>query len=80
VVPYYICQQETFPNAVSGSGYIISQDQLARVFNSGLKVPFLTVEDVSITGLAASSMSYTPEKQPMLVFHGQEKYKSSQAK
>ena len=54
MVPYYIYQQETFPNAVSGSGYIISQDQLACVFNSGLKVPFLNVEDVFITGLAAS--------------------------
>ena len=54
VVPYYIYKQETFPNAVSGSGYIISQDQLACIFNSGLKVPFLNVEDVFITGLAAS--------------------------
>ena len=35
VVPSYIYSQETFPNAVSGSGYIISQDMISCIFKSG---------------------------------------------
>lgn len=54
VVPYYIYNQETFPNAVSGSGYIISQDMISCMFKSGLGIPFLNLEDVFITGLSAS--------------------------
>ena len=34
VVPSYIYSQETFPNAVSGSGYIISQDMISCIFKS----------------------------------------------
>jgi len=53
-VPSYIYQKETFPNAVSGSGYIISQAMVPCLFKSGLGIPFLNLEDIFITGLAAS--------------------------
>jgi len=53
-VPSYIYQNETFPNAVSGSGYIISQEMVPCIFKSGLGIPFLNLEDIFITGLAAS--------------------------
>lgn len=53
-VPYYIYSQETFPKAVSGCGYIITKAKIDCIFKSGLQTPYLNLEDIFITGLAAS--------------------------
>ena len=53
-VPYYIYQPDTFPNAVSGSGYILSSSILNCIYQRGLDTPYLNLEDVFITGLSAS--------------------------
>ena len=53
-VPGYIYQNDVFPNAVSGSGYVITTDAINCVYNAGLKTSFLNLEDVFITGLAAA--------------------------
>lgn len=54
-VPWYIYNQTTFPNAVSGSGYMISRSSIPCLYNAGLETSFLNLEDIFITGLAASA-------------------------
>ena len=50
-VPWYIYNSTTFPNAVSGSGYLISISSVPCLYENGLKTSFLNLEDVFITGL-----------------------------
>ena len=52
-VPAYIYPSSQFPNAVSGSGYVLTTDVIQCVFEAGLTTSFLNLEDVFITGLAA---------------------------
>ena len=54
-VPWYIYNSTTFPNAVSGSGYLISRKSIPCLYKAGLDTSFLNLEDVFITGLAASA-------------------------
>ncbi len=53
-VPHYIYPENLFPNAVSGSGYLLSAAIVGCIYESGLDTPFVNLEDVFITGLAAS--------------------------
>ena len=54
-VPRYIYNSTTFPNAVSGSGYLISRKSIPCLYKAGLDTSFLNLEDIFITGLAASA-------------------------
>ena len=53
-VPEYIYPNKTFPNALSGSGYLMHRDVSQCLYKKGLKTKFLNLEDVFITGLVAS--------------------------
>jgi beta-1,3-galactosyltransferase 1 len=53
-VPTYMYNQTTFPNAVSGSGYLISRASVPCLYENGLQTPYINLEDIFITGLAAS--------------------------
>ena len=69
-VPNYIYQPQIFPNAVSGSGYIIPMNILECVFNKGLETPYINLEDVFITGLAASKCKVTLKNSPWFNYTG----------
>ena len=51
--PTYIYPSETFPNALSGSGYMMRSHVAKCVYEKGLNIPFVNLEDIFITGLAA---------------------------
>ena len=42
--------KETFPNAVSGSGYLLKSEDLDCMYRRGLETPFVNLEDIFITG------------------------------
>ena len=69
-VPTYIYPDNVYPNAVSGSGYIISQDVVSCLYQNGLQTPFLNVEDVFITGLAATKCHVTLKNSQWFSFMG----------
>lgn len=69
-VPTYIYPDNVYPNAVSGSGYIISQDVVSCLYKNGLQTPFLNVEDVFITGLAATKCHVTLKNSQWFNFMG----------
>ena len=51
--PTYIYPSEKFPNALSGSGYMMRSHVAKCVYEKGLDIPFVNLEDIFITGLAA---------------------------
>ena len=50
-VPKYMFRDDTFPNALSGSGYLMSQTVTSCLYNKGLDTSFLVLEDIFITGV-----------------------------
>ena len=52
-VPTYMYPPEKFPNALSGSGYIMRTLVSKCLYEKGLEIPFVNLEDIFITGLAA---------------------------
>ena len=44
----------TYPNALSGSGYLLSVKVSKCLYEKGLDTPFMVLEDIFITGLVAS--------------------------
>ena len=69
-VPNYIYKPEKFPNAVSGSGYIIPMRILDCIYSKGLQTPYINLEDVFITGLAASKCNVTLKNSPWFNYTG----------
>ena len=71
-VPEYIYPENSFPNAVSGSGYLITRDVIECIYAAGLRTPFLNLEDVFITGLAASQCEVHLKNSQWFNFLGKE--------
>ena len=69
-VPNYIYKPDTFPNAVSGSGYIISSSILNCIYQQGLDTSYINLEDIFITGLSASKCNATLKNSPWFNFTG----------
>lgn len=42
--------KETFPNYLSGSGYVFTIDTAIKLYNASLEMPLLHLEDVYLTG------------------------------
>lgn len=49
-MPQYIFYEEFYPNYLSGTGYLMSQDVVAKLFKTTLHTPIVHLEDVYITG------------------------------
>ena len=45
-------QPKKFPNALSGSGYMMKSNIAKCLYRKGLETPFVNLEDIFITGLA----------------------------
>jgi beta-1,3-galactosyltransferase 1 len=70
-VPYYIYpDKETFPNALSGSGYLMHSGDVDCLYRRGLEIPFVNLEDIFITGLAVKSCQLTLRSSPKFHFLG----------
>ena len=44
--PTYIYPSEKFPNALSGSGYMMRSHVAKCVYEKGLDIPFVNLEDI----------------------------------
>lgn len=53
VCPEYMWNGESFPSFISGSGYIVPFEAVPCLTRQSMKLPFLHLDDVFITGLAA---------------------------
>jgi len=53
VPDYFYPGKNTFPNSVSGSGYLMRTEDVECLYKKGLETPYLHLEDVFMTGLVA---------------------------
>ncbi|KAL0108517.1 hypothetical protein PUN28_015213 [Cardiocondyla obscurior] len=70
--PKYMYSEKTYPNYLSGTGYVMSMNVAAKLYQAALVTPLLHLEDVYVTGLCAKrarvrpvnhpGFSYTPRK------------------
>lgn len=72
--------EKTYPNYLSGTGYVMSLDVAVKLYQAALATPLLHLEDVYITGLCARNaklrpinhqgFSYVPRKLDYCVLKG----------
>jgi len=55
---------------LSGSGYIVKSEDFNCIYKMGLVTPFLNLEDIFITGLAASKCHVNYKSSPRFHFLG----------
>ncbi|XP_043288700.1 beta-1,3-galactosyltransferase 1-like isoform X2 [Venturia canescens] len=70
--PKYMFSEKTYPNYLSGTGYVMSLDVAEKLYDAALSTPLLHLEDVYITGVCAryaklrptnhAGFSYVPRK------------------
>lgn len=68
--PKYMFRKKTFPNYLSGTGYVIEAKHAAReLFRAAQRTPLLHLEDVYVTGLCASrSLDTRPHHHPLFSY------------
>ena len=52
--------ERTYPNYLSGTGYVMSSDVASRLYKAALTTPLLHLEDVYITGVCAKRAGLKP--------------------
>ncbi|KAF4526118.1 hypothetical protein B566_EDAN007612 [Ephemera danica] len=62
--PRYMYAERTYPNYLSGTGYVMSADVVLRLFNAALHTPLFHLEDVYITGMCAKAAGLRPRDHP----------------
>lgn len=62
--PKYMFSEKTYPNYLSGTGYVMSLDTADKLYKSALSTPLLHLEDVYITGLCAKNSKIQPINHP----------------
>ncbi|XP_066581627.1 beta-1,3-galactosyltransferase 1-like isoform X2 [Prorops nasuta] len=58
--PKYMYSGRTYPNYLSGTGYVMSIDVARKLYQAALATPLLHLEDVYITGLCAKKAEVRP--------------------
>ncbi|XP_058797909.1 beta-1,3-galactosyltransferase 1-like isoform X2 [Phymastichus coffea] len=58
--PRYMYAERTYPNYLSGTGYVMSFDVAERLYKAALSTPLLHLEDVYITGVCAKRAGLKP--------------------
>lgn len=56
--------EKTYPNYLSGTGYVMSTSVAFKLYQAALVTPLLHLEDVYITGLCAKRAKVTPVNHP----------------
>lgn len=58
--PVYMYSGNIYPNYLSGTGYVMSMDVAARLYNASLSTPIFHLEDVYLTGICAAAAHIRP--------------------
>uniref|UniRef100_A0A8D8U0A0 Hexosyltransferase n=1 Tax=Cacopsylla melanoneura TaxID=428564 RepID=A0A8D8U0A0_9HEMI len=53
--PRYLYKENTYPNFLTGPGYVMSKDVAITLYNMSLNLPLFHLEDVFITGICAEA-------------------------
>lgn len=56
--------EKTYPNYLSGTGYVMSMSVASKLYQAALVTPLLHLEDVYITGLCAKRAKVRPVNHP----------------
>lgn len=56
--------EKTYPNYLSGTGYVMSLDVAEKLYAAALSTPLLHLEDVYITGVCARYAKLRPTNHP----------------
>lgn len=56
--------EKTYPNYLSGTGYVMSMHVASKLYQAALVTPLLHLEDVYITGLCARRAKIRPVNHP----------------
>ncbi|RZF33631.1 hypothetical protein LSTR_LSTR007009 [Laodelphax striatellus] len=62
--PHYMYHGQTYPNYLSGTGYVMSYDVVTRLYQTALETPLIHIEDVYITGICAKRAGIRPRNHP----------------
>ncbi|KAL6263325.1 hypothetical protein P5V15_006123 [Pogonomyrmex californicus] len=62
--PKYMYSEKTYPNYLSGTGYVMSMDVASKLYQAALITPLLHLEDVYVTGLCAKRAKVRPVNHP----------------
>lgn len=68
-VPLIVYPQHTYPDYLSGTGYVLSGDILSQLFRTALETPFFYMEDIFITGMVASKLGLKPVNSDAFKFY-----------
>ncbi|XP_034252647.1 beta-1,3-galactosyltransferase 1-like [Thrips palmi] len=63
-MPRYIFSGRTYPNYLSGSGYVMSQEAVQALYDAAQRVSLIPLEDVYITGQCAVFAGIRPAGHP----------------
>ncbi|XP_020279121.1 beta-1,3-galactosyltransferase 1-like isoform X2 [Pseudomyrmex gracilis] len=63
-MPKYMYSEKTYPNYLSGTGYVMSMGVASKLYQAALVTPLLHLEDVYITGLCAKRAKVRPVNHP----------------
>lgn len=53
--------ESLYPDYLTGGAYILGSDAVSELYNNSLKIPFIRIEDVFVTGLCARYSDLKPE-------------------
>lgn len=67
-MPKYMFAQATYPNYLSGTGYVMSLDVASKLYLTALETPLLYLEDVYLTGVCAKRAKLHPTNHPGFSF------------
>lgn len=67
--PTYMFEDKVYPNYLSGSGYVMSMDAAAKLYNATLSIPLFHLEDVYLTGESFYSISMAKLKTIFQILH-----------
>lgn len=60
-VPQYMFRGKTYPNYLSGTGYLMDRLTARKLFHSSFNIPIFHLEDIYITGILATKARIKPE-------------------
>ncbi|XP_012267723.2 beta-1,3-galactosyltransferase 1-like isoform X2 [Athalia rosae] len=67
-MPKYMYSERTYPNYLSGTGYVMSMDVAVKLYETALETPLIYLEDVYVTGICAKRAKLHPSNHPGFSF------------
>ncbi|XP_049807392.1 beta-1,3-galactosyltransferase 1-like isoform X1 [Schistocerca nitens] len=66
--PRYMYPGRVYPNYLSGTGYVMSNDVMKRLYKAALQTPLFHLEDVYVTGLCSKAAGIRPRDHPAFTY------------